>query len=601
MSAQQMTSRRRFVQGLAASGVAGMGVPRASAMPTLAGNHFDLTVATMPINITGRPRIATAVNGSVPGPVLRFREGETVTINVRNTLRESTSIHWHGLYLPSAMDGVPGLSFRGIAPGETFTYRFPIRQAGTYWYHSHSGMQEQLGHYGPLILEPRGREPYTYQRDYVVMLSDWTDEDPMSIVSNLKQQSDYYNVNRRTLGTFISDAKRDGLGAAVEDRLMWGKMRMSPTDILDVTGATYTFLMNGQPPAANWTALFAPGENVRLRFINGSSMTTFDVRIPGLDMRVVQADGSDVAPVTVEEFRIGVAETYDVIVRPRSQAYTIFAQAQDRSGYARGTLAFRAGMTAEVPALDPPPLRTMADMGMSHAAMGHGSADHGGATHGAAPKEAQGPGGSPHGAMNHGSMDHSKMDHGAMGHALPAPASIPTTNADGIDPRSLRGHPNVDNVAMEPKDRLGEAGTGLDGNGRRVLTYRDLRSLAARPAHPPQRAIEFHITGNMERWVWGFNGRKFSEAKAVRVRLGERIRFVMINDTMMEHPIHLHGYLFEVENGQGNRLPLKHTINVKPGERMSFVFTADEPGHWAFHCHLLYHMEMGMFRTVVVS
>jgi CopA family copper-resistance protein len=564
-----MISRRRFVEGLAATGLATHAVSKAAAMPVLAGDRFDLTVGTLPVDITGRPRTAHAVNGTVPGPLLRMREGETVTINVRNTLRESTSIHWHGLYLPSAMDGVPGLSFRGIAPGETFTYRFPIKQAGTYWYHSHSGTQEQTGMYGALILEPRGREPYTYQRDYVVMLSDWTDEDPMTIVSNLKQQPDYYNVNRRTLGTFMSEARRDGVSATVADRLMWGGMRMSPTDIMDVTGATYTFLMNGQPPAANWTGLFTPGEDVRLRFINGAAMTTFDVRIPGLDLRVVQADGSDVAPVMVEEFRIGVAETYDVIVRPRAQAYTIFAQAQDRSGYARGTLAPRAGMAAAVPPLDPPPLRTMADMGMSHG--------------------------------SHGAMDHSKMDHAAMGHAMPSAASIPTSNADGVDPKSLRGKPSVDNVAEEPRDRLGEAGVGLDGNGRRVLTYRDLRALAPRIVVPPTRAIEFHITGNMERWVWGFNGRKFSEAKAVRVKLGERVRFVMINDTMMEHPIHLHGFLFEVENGQGDRQPLKHTINVKPGERMSFVFTADEPGHWAFHCHLLYHMEMGMFRTVVVS
>lgn len=576
-----MITRRRFVEGLAATGLAAPGLSRAQAMPALSGSRFDLAIGTQPINITGRPRTATAVNGTVPGPILRFREGDTVTVNVRNALRESTSIHWHGLYLPNAMDGVPGLTFGGIAPGETFTYRFPIRQAGTYWYHSHSGMQEQTGLYGPLILEPRGREPYTYQRDYVVMLSDWTDEEPMTIVSNFKQQGDYYNRRRRTLGTFIDDARRDGASAALEDRLMWGKMRMSPTDIMDVTGATYTFLMNGQPPAANWTALFTPGEDVRLRFINGSSMTTFDVRIPGLDMRVVAADGSDVVPLTVEEFRIGVAETYDVIVRPRTQAYTIFAQAQDRSGYACGTLALGSGMAAAVPPLDPPPLRTMADMGMSHGAME--------------------PGGMDHSTASPATVDHSKMDHAAMGHAMPAAASVPTTNADGVDPASLKGKPNVDNVAMAPKDRLGEAGTGLDGNGRRVLTYRDLRSIAPRAVAPPQRAIEFHVTGNMERWVWGFNGRKFSESKAVRVRLGERVRFVMINDTMMEHPIHLHGFLFEVENGQGDRLPLKHTINVKPGERMSFVFTADMPGYWAFHCHLLYHMEMGMFRTVLVS
>ena len=598
-----MITRRRFVEGLAAAGLGNriLSSP-ASASPVLAGSAFDLAIGALPVNITGRSRIATVVNGSLPGPTLRFREGDTVTLNVRNTLGESTSIHWHGLYLPNAMDGVPGLTFRGIAPGETFTYRFPVRQAGTYWYHSHSGMQEQTGLSGPLILEPRGREPYTYQRDYVVMLTDWTDEEPMTVVSNLKQQSDYYNYHRRTVGTFVDDARRDGLSATADDRLMWGKMRMSPTDIMDVSGATYTFLMNGQSPAANWTALFAPGENVRLRFINGSSMTTFDVRIPGLDLRIVAADGSDVEPVVVEEFRIGVAETYDVIVRPRSGAYTIFAQAQDRTGYARGTLAVRPGMTAAVPPLDPPPLRTMADMGMSHGSMSQGGMSHGGMGKGAMSNGAMGS--MDHGSM--GTMDHgamgsmSSMDHAAMGHAMPA-KEIPATNADGVDPQSLKGQPNVDNVAMAPKDRLGEAGTGLDGNGRRVLTYRDLRAIAPHAPVMPQRAIEFHLTGNMERWVWGFNGLKFSEAKAVRVRLGERIRFVLINDTMMEHPIHLHGYLFEVENGQGDRLPLKHTVNVKPGERMSFVFTADQPGHWAFHCHLLYHMEMGMFRTVLVS
>jgi CopA family copper-resistance protein len=584
--------RRRFIEGLAAAGSAMLGITPGHAQ-TLQGSRFDLTIGTTPVNFTGRARIATTVNGSLPGPTLHFREGDSVTINVANTLREPTSIHWHGLYLPNAMDGVPGLTFRGIMPGETFTYRFPIRQAGTYWYHSHSGMQEQTGLTGALILEPVKREPYAYQRDYVVLLADWTDENPMTVVSNLKQQSDYYNYNRRTLGTFGRDVRRDGLGATVDDRLMWGQMRMSPTDIMDVSGATYTFLMNGRPPAANWTGLFAPGEKVRLRFINAAAMSTFDVRIPGLAMTVVQADGSDVQPVEVDEFRIGVAETYDVIVTPTGSAYTIFAQAQDRSGYARGTLAVHAGLSAAIPPLDPVPLRTMTDMGMSHGNMSHG------------------------GMEGMSGMDMSKMSpaemerHKAMGHAMPMPNAagasggtadaIPTSNADGVDIASLKGTPSVDNIAETPKNRLGEPGDGLENNGRRVLTYRDLRSVNSRPAISPTRAIEFHLTGNMERWMWGFNGRKFSEAGPIRVKLGERIRFVLVNDTMMEHPIHLHGFLFEVENGRGSRLPLKHTIDVKPGERMSFVFTADAPGHWAFHCHLLYHMEMGMFRTVLVS
>ncbi|HKV14288.1 MAG TPA: copper resistance system multicopper oxidase [Reyranella sp.] len=589
--------RRRFVEGLAlTTGFMTLAQARAHAAApaaVLRGDRIDLAIGPTPVDFTGRARTATAVNGLVPGPALRLREGDTVTLNVTNRLEEPTSIHWHGLLLPNPMDGVPGLTFRGIMPGETFTYRFPIRQAGTYWYHSHSGMQEQTGLYGPLILEPRDREPYSYQRDHVVMLSDWTDEDPMTVFSNLKQQSDYYNYNRRTLGTFTKDARRDGLGAAVDDRVMWGKMRMSPSDLMDVTGATYTFLMNGRPPAWNWTGLFARGEKVRLRFINGSSMTTFDVRIPGLRMTVVQADGSDIVPVEVEEFRVGVAETYDVIVEPVADACTIFAQALDRSGYARGTLAVREGLAAAIPPMDPRPLRTMADMGMAH--------------------DMRSMPGMDKGDSDKGGMDMSKMSpadmekHKAMGHdmsgmTMPGTANIPTSNADGVDPKTLAGQPAVDNVAMETRDKLGEAGIGLDGNGRRNLTYRDLKAVRPhRRSPPPTRAIEFHLTGNMERFLWGFDGKKFSQAGPIRVALGERIRFVLINDTMMEHPIHLHGYLFEVENGQGDRLPFKHTINVKPAERMSFVFTADAPGHWAFHCHLLYHMEAGMFRTVLVA
>ena len=374
--------RRRFVQGLAlaAGGTSAFWreVVHAQALAShpavLSGDQLDLVIGSIPFNVTGRSGIATAVNGSVPAPLLRLREGDTVTIRVTNRLAEPTSIHWHGVLLPNEMDGVPGLTFRGVAPGETFTYRFPLRQSGTYWYHSHSGMQEQTGLYGPLIITPRSSEPYAYDREYVVMLADWTDEDPMTVVSNLKQQGDYYNFQQRTITTFNQDARKQGFKAALADRLMWGKMRMSPTDIMDVTGATYTFLVNGQPPAANWTGLFKPGERVRLRFINASAMTTFDVRIPGLALSIVQADGNDVEPIDVDEFRIGVAETYDVIVRPPDEsAYTIFAQAQDRSGYARGTLAPRVGMVSTVPPMDPRPLRTMADMGMGTSGMTAGT------------------------------------------------------------------------------------------------------------------------------------------------------------------------------------------------------------------------------------
>ena len=573
-------SRRRFVQGMASAGALLAFSPSALAMrdrvepAVLTGDRFDLVIEETAVNVTGRTRMATAVNGSVPAPTLRFREGDTVTIEVTNRLSEDTSIHWHGLRLPADMDGVPGLSFRGIRPGETFTYRFPIVQTGTYWYHSHSGMQEQTGLYGPLILEPGAKEPYGYDREYVVVLSDWSDEDPRTIMSNLKQQSNYYNLNQRTVGTFFSDVRKQGWGPTIADRLRWGWMRMDPTDIMDVSGATYTFLINGQPPAANWTALFKAGETVRLRFINSAAMSTFDVRIPDLPLRIVQADGTDIEPVEVDEFRIGVAETYDVLVAPQAErAYTIFAQAQDRSGYARATLAPQLGLRAVIPPMDPRPMRTMADMGMGEM------------------KDTSGMKGM------------SGMDAGKEGMAM-ADAKPPTVNASGVDVKTMRRSPWVTSIYMAPKDRLAEAGDGLDGNGRRVLTYAQLKTFrptAESRLGAVQQEIDFHLTGNMERFVWGFDGKKFSEAPPVRVKLGQHVRFVLINDTMMEHPIHLHGFLFAVENGQGDRLPLKHTINVKPGERMSVVYTADTPGHWAFHCHLLFHQQTSMFRTVVVA
>jgi CopA family copper-resistance protein len=575
-------TRRRFVQGLAAaslpvclwSGSARGQTQGARTQPLLDGPRIDLDIAPLPINLTGRPRIATAVNGSVPGPILRLTEGDTVTIRVRNRLPARSSIHWHGIRLPNPMDGVPGLTYRGIDAGESFTYRFPIRQSGTYWYHSHSGMQEQTGLSGPLVLVPRAPEPYRYERDYTVMLTDWTDTDPMTLLGNLKEQSDYYDFQRRTLPQFLAQLRHGGAGPTLKDHLTWDRMRMSPTDIMDVTGATYTFLLNGIPPAGNWTGLFKLGERVRLRVINGSSMTTFDVRIPGLPLTVVAADGTDIEPLTVGEFRIGVAETYDLIVQPsHAAAYTIFAQAEDRSGYARGTLAPHTGMVGVVPPMDPRPRRTMVDMGMSMSAMS---------------------------GMSMPDMP------GMRGMSMAAPSAEPAdtqaNNADGVDPKKLRRSVFVDNVTVAPHDRLAEPGDGLEDNGRRVLVYSDLRALQpAADARAATREIVFHLTGNMERFVWGFDGEKFSQSAPIRVKLGERVRFILINDTMMEHPMHLHGFLFSLENGQGARLPLKHTVNVKPSDLVKFQFTADTAGYWAFHCHLLYHMEAGMFRTVLIS
>ncbi|WP_186123073.1 copper resistance system multicopper oxidase [Burkholderia gladioli] len=562
--------RRNFVTRLCAVGVAGglgMWRPEVWALEggdrprVLAGSEFDLAIARSSVEIGGRSRRATTVNGTLPGPVLRWREGDTVTLRVANRMDEASSIHWHGIVLPSNMDGVPGLSFDGIAPGSSYTYRFKVRQHGTYWYHSHSSLQEQTGVYGPLIIDPAQPDARRCERDYVVMLSDWSDEDPRRIKSRLKKQSNYYNFHQRALVDLFRDARRDGWRATLADRRMWSAMRMSPTDLSDVGGYTYTYLVNGAAPDDNWTGLFNPGERVRLRFINASAMSYFDVRIPGLGMTVVAADGQDVEPVAVDEFRIAVAETYDVVVEPGSaEAYTIFAQSMDRSGYARATLARREGLAAPVPALDPRPLLTMADMGMDHGAMA---------------------GMSPDAMLG--------MDHGAMAGMI----QHPTTE---------RGNPLVDAQAMAPTARLDDPGVGLRDNSRRVLTYADLRSTFPDPdGRSPMRSIELHLTGHMEKFAWSFNGLKFSDAGPIRLRYGERVRLVLVNDTMMAHPIHLHGMWSDLEDEAGRFQVRKHTIDMPPGTRRSYRVTADALGRWAYHCHLLFHMETGMFREVVVE
>ncbi|WP_186108994.1 copper resistance system multicopper oxidase [Burkholderia gladioli] len=626
--------RRNFVTRLCAAGVAGglgMWRPEVWALEggdrprVLAGSEFDLAIARSSVEIGGRSRRATTVNGTLPGPVLRWREGDTVTLRVANRMDEASSIHWHGIVLPSNMDGVPGLSFDGIAPGSSYTYRFKVRQHGTYWYHSHSSLQEQTGVYGPLIIDPAQPEARRCERDYVVMLSDWSDEDPRRIKSRLKKQSNYYNFHQRTLVDLFRDARRDGWRATLADRRMWSAMRMSPTDLSDVSGYTYTYLVNGAAPDDNWTGLFNPGERVRLRFVNASAMSYFDVRIPGLRMTVVAADGQDVEPVAVDEFRIAVAETYDVVVEPGSaEAYTIFAQSMDRSGYARATLARREGLAAPVPALDPRPLLTMTDMGMDHGAMAGMSSDamqgmdHGamagmssdamqgmdhGAMAGMSPDAMQG---MDHGAMAGMSPDAMQgMDHGAMaGMSLDAMQGMDHSAMAGMiqHPATERGNPLVDAQAMAPTARLDDPGVGLRDNGRRVLTYADLRSIFPDPdGRSPMRSIELHLTGHMEKFAWSFNGLKFSDAGPIRLRYGERVRLVLVNDTMMAHPIHLHGMWSDLEDEAGRFQVRKHTIDMPPGTRRSYRVTADALGRWAYHCHLLFHMETGMFREVVVE
>jgi len=551
----------------AQSGTAGL----APTMPTLSGGDIRLTVGHSAFTVGGRTGHAVTVNGTLPGPLIRLREGQNVRLHVSNLLDEDTSIHWHGLLLPFQMDGVPGVSFPGIRPRQTFTYEFPVRQAGTYWYHSHSGLQEQQGHYGPIVIDPAGADPVAYDREHVIVLSDWSFLHPHQIIARLKQEGGYFNRAKQTL--------TDGDMPAAE-RLMWGEMRMDPTDIADVTAATYTYLINGHGPDENWTGLFRPGERVRLRIVNSGAMTIFNVRIPGLKMMVVAADGQNVRPVAVDEFQIGAAETYDVIVQPtEDRAFTFVAESIDRSGMGRATLVPRLGMSAPVPPLRPRPTLTMKDMGMGG--------------HGAMP-------GMDHGSMT--GMDHSGTAAGAAGAMAAMDMGAMNMRDKSLVPPSVKVGVGVDSIAMAPIDRTGEPGLGLEGVGHKVLTYRDLMSLSPNPdQRAPTRGIEVHLTGNMERFMWSIDGTKMSEnPEPIRFERDERVRVTMINHSMMTHPMHLHGHFFEVVNGHTGSHPLKHTVNVLPGGKVSFDLTADAPGDWAFHCHLLMHMHAGMMRVVTV-
>ncbi|MGA0608001.1 copper resistance system multicopper oxidase [Phenylobacterium sp. VNQ135] len=574
--------------------------PGMSTLPTLSGEDIKLTIGHTPVTIDGKTSHAVTINGTVPGPILRLKEGQRVRIAVTNTLDEDTSIHWHGLLVPFEMDGVPGVSFPGIPPGETFVYEFPVIQSGTYWYHSHSGLQEAEGHYAPIVIEPAKPDPVAYDREHVVVLSDHSEMHPHLVFKRLKQQGGVFNYQRQTIAGLLA-----GKDQTLAERMEWAKMLMDPTDISDVTGAVQTFLVNGHGPRDNWTALFAPGERVRLRFINAAAQMIFNVRIPGLKLTVVAADGQNVRPVEVDEFQIGNAETYDVIVQPtEDRAYTLVSEAIDRSGMGRATLAPRAGLSAPVPPLRERPILTMKDMGMDMSAhAGHGAAA-----------------GAPASSM--AGMDHASMpgmDHSAiagMG-ASPPPGMAPPRQRGsdvmgdmaGMDmnmldwskaPQIKKG-PGVQMIAPMPMDRTGEAGLGLESVGHRVLVYKDLVALDPNPdARPPERAVEIRLTGNMERFMWGFDGWKYSEGPApYSFRTGERVRITLVNDSMMTHPIHLHGHFFELVHGPVGHMPRKHTVNVAPGGKVSFDITA-EAGDWAFHCHMLYHMHAGMFQVFKV-
>ncbi|QQS33542.1 MAG: copper resistance system multicopper oxidase [Acidobacteriota bacterium] len=583
----------------------------------LSGEVINLTISETPVMIGNKKGTAKTINGTLPGPIIRLKEGQDVTLNVTNRLKETSSIHWHGLLVPPAMDGVPGVSFAGIEPGETFVYKFRVKQSGTYWYHSHSPGQEQAGVYAPLIIDPAGTDPVKFDREYVVVLSDWSFMSEMGMIGKLKKQSGYFNMQRRTMREFLSNAKEYGLKPTWQNYTMWAQMRMDPTDFADATGSVYTYLMNGRTTESNWTGIFTPGERIRLRFINVGAMTFHDIRIPGLKMTVVQADGQNVQPVEVDEFRFGPAETYDVIVTPtENRAYTIFSEVLDRSGFVRGTLAPRPGMSAEIPDRRPRPLRTMQNMGMSMEGMDPAmmkvemgeNAKAGGMPMSmdkmdmSTGKKMQMPESKP-AAPQMDKMEMPKTDHmnmpgmdmGKMS-ASPIPGSMPVKH--GPDKHGIGNQISPETTVSQ----LDKPGIGLGGDGRKVLVYTDLKALEKfYDTREPQRELELHATGHMERFMWSFDGKKFSAAEPVRFKYGERLRWTFVNDTMMEHTFHLHGMWMHLENGMGDYLPRKHTVIVKPAERVSVAVTPDERGPWAFHCHLIMHMEAGMFRVVVVS
>ena len=605
-------------------------------LPTVTGNDITLRIARQTMMIDGRASKAIGINGTVPAPLIRLREGQTVRLNVINDLDEDSSIHWHGLLVPPQFDGVPGISFPGIKARSSFLYEFPIRQNGTYWYHSHSGLQEQLGHYGPIVIDPAGADPVQSDREHVIVLSDHSQLSPATIFRDMKVDPGHFNYQRQTLAGLLS-----GKDQPLKDRVDWGKMRMDPTDISDATGPAYTYLVNGHGPRDNWTALFTPGQRVRLRVINASSMTTFNVRIPGLKLSIVQADGQNVMPVEVDEFQIGVAETYDAIVTPiDDRAYTLVGEAIDRSGLARATLAPRPGMAAEVPALRPRPLATMKDMGMDMSSMGGMDMSGGDMAkmRGPDPTNEKNPsaslttpgagivaGAMAMSGMTQGGtmsgMDHSAMNHGAMatGGSAGGMAGMDHSSMGGeqsmagMDMGSMKMRdfskapqvkkgPGVQTISPMPMDRTGDPGQGLENVGHKVLVYRDLMALERNPdVRAPSRSLDIHLTGNMERFMWSFDGVKMSDMmEPIPFLEGERVRINLINDSMMGHPIHIHGHFFELVTGHGDHAPRKHTVIVQPGGKVTWDFTADAVGDWAFHCHLLYHMHAGMMRTVSV-
>lgn len=589
--------------------------------------EYHLTIAQEDVRIRDNTAGAMTINGQIPGPTLYFEKGDTARIHVTNEMNAATSIHWHGLLVPPSMDGVPFVTQVPIQPGATFVYEFPIRQTGTYWYHSHSELQEQSGLYGSIVIDD-GRHPV--DRAYVVLLSDWTTEDPHEVLRTLKRGSHWYALEKGASQSIFGAAKAGRLGDYFSRELQ----RMPPMDIADV--AYDYFLSNGRPE----TALAAEaGEKVRLRVINGSATTYFHLNFSGGPMTIISADGQRVEPVKEDLFLIGVAETYDVLVTlPERGAYELRATAHDGSGVTSTWLGQgekHPARTIPRPDLYEPmahgdagsvlALTPAAAMGMSDARVEAGAFDHPGTGHGGhdmglgempAAREHPGQHGGG-GSMARGMPDHHghgvahKPEHDAMPRESSPSAHVhgqmPAAEHVGHEQMPAAGahvsaaRPFSHRFGLLEADVASRPELASEGGKERPSTpYARLK--AAEPTDPPAgapvREIRLTLDGDMQRYTWFIDNQPVSEADTIRVREGEVVRFILINRTMMHHPMHLHGHFFRVINGQGDRAPLKHTVDVAPMATTVIEFYTDEIGDWLFHCHLLYHMKSGMTRLV---
>lgn len=502
--------------------------------------HYELTATKGSVNLSGKAEVdwALMINGGIPAPTLEFTEGDDAEITVHNRLAEEVSIHWHGILLPPEMDGVAYVNTPPILAGSSFTFRFKLRQNGTFWYHSHTMLQEQKGIYGAIVIHPRERK-IAYDKDIVVILSDWSDENADNILKNLRKDGDYYLYKKKSMRSWIGAAQAGGLGTYLNNE--W--TRMGGMDLSDV--GYDAFLANGKQNSQLYIG--EPGQKVRIRIINAAASSYFYVSLGKEPMNVISADGIDIEPVRAKEILLGMAETYDVLFEiPKGKNTELRATAQDVTGFASGWI----GAGDKVPAPD----KAVPDMyaAMDHASMGHGGMDHSTMNHGSS-------GSSEEDADEE--MDHSTMDHAAMGHDQP-------DNSKAAVVESL----TVDNLKSPVK----------------TVFSKD------RPTYD----LKLVLGGDMERYVWHINGKSIHEDRTIEINEGDVVRFTFVNETMMHHPMHLHGHFFRVVTSKGEFSPMKHTVDVPPHGTRTIEFYANEPGQWMLHCHNLYHMKTGMARVV---